>query len=280
MVPAAFVPHLGGNVVHFTSYLSALSRWKAQANIKSIAVVGGSQSAIEIVLDLHRRLPSTTIRNIQRGFSYQLKDTSPFTEHAYFPEFVDYFYSMSEARQRAMTAQIWRSNYGAADHDVIHQLYLTMYEQRLDGSPTIHLHTNRDFERVTIAKTGAIELDLVDRSLGLREKVTVDAVILATGFRNLGGDSEQELFPPLLSDIAAHARRRESNSLSITRDYRVEFLDGARQFPPLFVNGLCESTHGFGDAGSFSLLALRSWTIANSLVETSRLFHQKDIRAA
>jgi L-ornithine N5-oxygenase len=36
------------------------------------------------------------------------------------------------------------------------------------------------------------------------------------------------------------------------------------------MNGICESTHGFGDAGSFSLLALRSWTIANALMTDLR----------
>jgi L-ornithine N5-monooxygenase len=34
------------------------------------------------------------------------------------------------------------------------------------------------------------------------------------------------------------------------------------------LNGLCESSHGMGDAGSFSLLALRSKTIAQSLDST------------
>jgi L-ornithine N5-oxygenase len=33
----------------------------------------------------------------------------------------------------------------------------------------------------------------------------------------------------------------------------------------VYLNGLCESTHGMGDAGSFSLLALRSARIARSL---------------
>ena len=31
--------------------------------------------------------------------------------------------------------------------------------------------------------------------------------------------------------------------------------------PPLFLNGLCESSHGIGDAGSFSLLSVRAGRI-------------------
>lgn len=267
LVPGVFASHLGDRVVHFTHYLGALARWKQESEVRSIAVVGASQSAIEIVLDLRRQLPTTEIHNIQRGFSYQLKDTSPFTEHAYFPEFVDYFYRMAETRQRAMSFSIRRSNYGAADHDVIHQLYLAMYEQRLDGQTTIRLYTNRDVERVTTDGSRSIILDLVERNDGDRTALNVDAVILATGFRNFGSDEEQELFPPLLSKLVPYARRRESGSLSISRDYRLETKAGSRQLPPIFINGLCESTHGLGDAGSFSLLALRSWRIAISLIE-------------
>jgi len=35
--------------------------------------------------------------------------------------------------------------------------------------------------------------------------------------------------------------------------------------PPLYINGLCEASHGFGDAGSFSLLSVRSDTIADEI---------------
>lgn len=35
--------------------------------------------------------------------------------------------------------------------------------------------------------------------------------------------------------------------------------------PALFLNGLCESSHGIGDAGSFSLLSLRAKVIADGL---------------
>jgi L-ornithine N5-oxygenase len=266
LVPDVFAPHLGDRVVHFTQYLGALSRWKQAGEMRSIAVVGASQSAIEIVLDLKRQLPTTEIHNIQRGFSYQLKDTSPFTEHAYFPQFVDYFFQMSEKQQRAMSSSIRRSNYGAADHDVIHQLYLAMYEQKLDGQPTIRLHTNQNVDRVTTDGSRSIVLDLIEQNHGDRTALNVDAVILATGFRNFGSGEEQELFPPLLSKLVPYARRRESGSLSISRDYRLETEADCR-LPPIFINGLCESTHGLGDAGSFSLLALRSWKIATSLID-------------
>jgi L-ornithine N5-oxygenase len=266
LVPDVFAPLIGDRVVHFTRYLTTLARWQSEAPLRSIAVVGGSQSAIEIVLDLLRRAPDVKIHNVQRGMGYRLKDTSPFTEHAYFPEFVDYFYRSGEQHQRALTADLWRSNYSAADSDVIHQLYLAMYEQRLDGNDRVRLHLHSDVETVCAGRDGGIVINLVDRNLGTRTCVVVDAVILATGFRNFGNGPDHELYHPLLSNIAPHVRLRGDGSLFVSRDYRLEPVKPQAYFPPIFINGLCESTHGFGDAGSFSLLALRSWTIAQSLL--------------
>jgi len=264
LIPKEFARFVGDRVVHFTDYLAARERWRGQSHIRSIAVVGASQSAVEIVLDLRRALNGVHIHNIQRGFGYRLKDTSPFTEHAYFPEFVDYFYQSDADRQRFMTADLWRSNYGAADHDVIHQLYLALYEDRLDGHKPLEIHP---YSKVTaVVRDGErFVLELADCNHHTRRRICVDAVILATGFRNFGAGAEQELFHPLLTDVAPAVRRRDDQSLFITRDYRLEPSDINRPIPPIFVNGVCESTHGFGDAGSFSLLAPRSWMIAESL---------------
>jgi L-ornithine N5-oxygenase len=57
--------------------------------------------------------------------------------------------------------------------------------------------------------------------------------------------------------------------LLVERDYQVRTQAGL----PLFLNGLCESSHGLGDAGSFSLLSLRASEILQSL---KRYFAQHD----
>jgi len=277
LVPSQFFPLMGDRVEHFTSYLSAVSRWKAQGVARSIAVVGASQSAVEIILDLCDRLPGTVIHSVQRGFGFRLKDTSPFTEHAYFPEFVDAYHASSIHRQRALTADLWRSNYSAADGDVISRLYLKLYEQRLDGRERVRMHTQRTIEGVERTTEG-VALQLFDQAGGASERLFVDAVVLATGFRNFGDGPDQELWHPLLNGIAPLAEKREDGSLVISRTYRLEPARDGTSLPPMFVNGLCESTHGFGDAGSFSLLALRSATIATALAEA--LAEAPDILAA
>lgn len=260
-IPPVFEERTLSRVAHFTRYISSLSQWQHESEIKSIAIIGSSQSAIELVLDVSARFPNIKIHNILRGYSYQLKDVSPFTEEIYFPGFIDDFYNLSIHEQQKLTQSLWRSNYSAADHDVIHSLYTKMYEHKIDGRDVIQIHNMSDVISVKQSNR-CVELVIKHKFSGKEYTLTVDGVILATGFRNMGGDDHQEQYPPLLSDIAQQFKRRVDGSLHVNRDYS---LESNSITPPLYLNGLCESTHGFGDAGSFSLLSLRSWSIAESI---------------
>ncbi|MBP2314298.1 SidA/IucD/PvdA family monooxygenase [Azospirillum soli] len=265
LIPTVFAPHIGDRVVHFTNYLTSITRWAHEGRLGSVALIGASQSAVEIVLDLAARFPQTRIHNVQRGFGYKLKDTSPFTEHIYFPEFVDYYYAASDESKAEMTRELWRSNYGSADHDVISQLYAKLYEQKLTGRNQITLYGYQSIDAVEVMADGPVRLSMNDRHAGTARQLEVDAVIVATGFRNFGAGPEQELWHPMLADIAPHARKRPDGTLYVTRDFQLEPADPARPIPPIMLNGVCESTHGFGDAGSFSLLSVRTWRIAQAL---------------
>jgi L-ornithine N5-oxygenase len=120
------------------------------------------------------------------------------------------------------------TNYSSADDDVLKELYLMMYEQRLDGEQRVFVRGNRQVEAVA-EECDRVGLQVRELHTGELETDEVDMVVLATGFRDLGPGPGQE---PL---------------------------------PPLFLNGLCESTHGIGDSGSFSLLSLRAATIRDGL---------------
>jgi L-ornithine N5-oxygenase len=269
-IPALFAPLLGDRIVHFTDYLQSRARWESEGSVKSVCVVGGSQSAIEITLDLAKRHPPVQIHNLQRGFGYQLKDTSPFTEEIYFPDFVDTFYQSSDQRKGQLWQELRRSNYGSADHDVIQQLYCQLYEQRLDGSTQISLHTTCEIIAAERKPNGPVVLTLRDLARRGVFELCVDAVILATGFRNFGLRENEEQYPPLLKRIAP-SLLTSAGALSVSRDYRILAANSDRHMLPIFLNGLCESSHGFGDAGSFSLLSLRSQTIAESVMQALKM---------
>jgi L-ornithine N5-monooxygenase len=265
LIPGQFEPFLGSRLVHLNDYLPSVARWKNLAGPLTVGVIGGSQSAAEIILDLHAKLPEAKVVSICRRFGFKSKDLSPFTEQIYTPPFVDYFYASSELAQADMVQELWQSNYGAADHDVISALNFRLYEQKVLGSEKIRMMSNQTLESIRKRSDDGFEFALIDRNSGERNKVELDAVILATGFRNFGAGAEQEPIHPLLRGLAPALRFRQDGGVAVARDFRLMARESTAQIAGIYLNGLCESTHGFGDAGSFSLLSLRSDLIAQSI---------------
>lgn len=270
-IPLLFQPLMGENVVHLNDYLMAKGRWLDRLARPRIAVVGGSQSAVEIVLDL---APHAQVASVSRGFGFKHKDLSPFTEAIYYPEFVDYFHNAGVAAQNRMTQELWRSNYSAADPDVVAQLNMLLYEQKVVGRETVRVLSNRDMLSVE-DRGGTYLLETRERHSGQIDRLEVDGIVLATGFLNFGDRDGQEPYHPLLAGIAHAAEFRGDGGIAIDRTYKLVNHPEAGADLPVFINGLCESSHGFGDAGSFSLLSVRSETIAKAI--KSYLSH--DIRS-
>jgi len=182
----------------------------------------------------------------------------------YFPDFIDYYYNVSKEGRIDLQKQLRGTNYSAADYDVLHKLYMTLYEDRLDGRDRFTLHNNTE---ITAARLDGdrVNIDFRERHLGTSSTLGVDAVILATGFKDIGFGEGKEQAPALLRPVADQLDLDDDGALVVNRDYSVRVNGMAR----CYLNGLCESSHGFGDAGSFSLLALRSAHIANSIEKSS-----------
>ncbi|MFW2544898.1 lysine N(6)-hydroxylase/L-ornithine N(5)-oxygenase family protein [Primorskyibacter sp. 2E107] len=268
-IPAVFAPHMGHRVVHLTDYLSHAKAWMEEG-VKHVTVVGGSQSGVEIILDLLGRSPSVQITSMTRSFGFKQKDLSPFTEAIYLPEFVDYFYNASIEKQQKMTAELWRSNYGAADHDVIEQLDMIMYEQKVTGVERLTLCANTLIEDISRTAEGRLRITARDAYSEERRSQLTDAIVVATGFRNFGSGDGREAYHPLMRGLSQACAYRSDGGVDVARDYSLKFADHApavpgQEPPKVFLNGLCEATHGFGDAGSFSLLWLRSTVITEAL---------------
>jgi L-ornithine N5-monooxygenase len=263
-VPAPFDRVLGDQVFHFTEYLERIRRDKrAGAPVKKVAVIGGSQSAVELTLDLSQQFPDATIVNYVRCFAARLKDTSPFSEESIMPAFVDYYYSVSQESKDQLDADLRFTNYSSCDMDVIKELYHKIYEQRLDGEQKLFVKNNRQVTDVVL-EGGRAELTVRERHKGFVEKDSFDRVVLATGFRNLGQRDNEEAFPPILKAIAPALAMNENHCLKVALDYALSPRERG-SMPPLYLYNLCESSHGIADAGSFSLLALRAGTLASSL---------------
>jgi len=143
-IPAEFEDHQCDDVIHLSDYLYSKAQWieaLAPDGI-TVTVIGGSQSAAEIVLDLVNTAGVNKIFCLNRSFGFKQKDLSGFTEEIYFPEFTDYFHSLDTPTQNKITKELWRSNYGAADIDVIDALNLYLYEQTVTKGDKLSILRN------------------------------------------------------------------------------------------------------------------------------------------
>ncbi|GHJ93844.1 putative peptide monooxygenase [Streptomyces sp. NE5-10] len=262
-VPEPFDTVDSPRVFHLTRYLPALRELEEAGGApRRVTVVGGSQSAVELTLDLARRYPKAEVTTLVRSLTLREKDTSPFSEEGYFPGFTDYYYGASRERKDAIDQYMRLTNYSSADGDVLRELYRLIYEQRLDGEQRVFVSGSRQVRAISVDGTG-VRMTVDELNTGESEEHEADFVVLATGFRDLGPAAHQERVPALMGGLAADFAFDPHGYLAVGPDYEVRPV--APDTPALFLNGLCESSHGIGDAGSFSLLSLRAKVIAESL---------------
>ncbi|WP_049570252.1 lysine N(6)-hydroxylase/L-ornithine N(5)-oxygenase family protein [Streptomyces sp. SBT349] len=268
-IPEPFDAVDSPRVFHLTRYLPALQQLEelgvagpGDRSPRAVTVIGGSQSAVELTLDLARRFPRAKVTTLVRSLTLREKDTSPFSEEGYFPGFTDYYYRASRERKDGIDAFMRLTNYSSADGDVLRELYRLIYEQRLDGDQRVFVSGSRQVRGLDVREDG-VRLGVEELNTGESEEHEADFVVLATGFRDLGPAAHQERVPALMRGIADDFAFDDHGYLSVGQDYEVQPM--GPDTPALFLNGLCESSHGIGDAGSFSLLSLRAEVIARSL---------------
>lgn len=266
-VLASSAPPESGRVIHLTRYLPTIEAF-ARRGPASVAVVGAGQSAIEILIDLIRRFPQLKVTNYIRHFAYRLKDTNPFMEACIFPEHISKYYHMSWEHKRRVSEDLKLINYSSADLDVLQELYLLIYEQKLkDGTSPLRIFN--DTQIVAAADDGGkVRITGEHAYSGERNDQSYDLVIAATGFRDLGPQEHQEVIPPLLGPLKDKYRFNDRGFCHVNQDYSLSPQQGG--IAPVYLNGLCEATHGISDAGTFSLLSWRAKKLAAALHDRLR----------
>lgn len=270
---SAFIPEVfkktgEDKCFHLTKYLSQINKISKYKHDQEMVftVVGASQSAVEIILDLSNRFPKAHIHNLIRGFSIKLKDTSPFSYEIFKSTNTDFFYDLDVDSKENIRNELRSTNYSSVDEDVLKELYLKIYEQKLDNKQKIFIHNNSQIHGVDETEK-TVSINIKNKYSKDQKKIDSDFVILATGFRDIGGNPNQDPYPKVLKNIIDYFHFNKRGYIHINRDYSLDTKTKSKILPPIFLSGLCETSHGLGDSGSFSLIPKRCEKILSHLEE-------------
>jgi lysine N6-hydroxylase len=259
----AFIPmgELPG-VFHSSQYLA---NKEAVLRKGQLTIVGSGQSAAEVFNDL---LPE-----VKRGFKLHWftrsdrffpMEHSKLTLEISSPDYVDYFYSLSEQRRKKILVTQNSLSKGI-NYDLVDQIYDQLYEMTVGGKPVSAL-LNTNVELTAIAPGDNDDYTLHFTQVVQDRSFTHQAatVLLATGYR----------YNTLacIAGIAGRINRNGAGQFAITRDYAID-INGNE----IFVQNAETHTHGF-TAPDLSLGAHRNSRIIKTI--TGKEIYSIDERIA
>ncbi|MGI5425143.1 lysine N(6)-hydroxylase/L-ornithine N(5)-oxygenase family protein [Streptomyces sp. CA-179760] len=250
--PLAQAP--GVPVVHAADYLDHRATLLAAEHV---TVVGIGQSGAEIFLDLLRNRPpgQEKLHWLGRTEAFAPMEYSKLGLEHFTPDHTRYFHALPEtARDRLITGQ-WQLHKGI-DTATVTAIHDELYRRTLHGgwpdavlTPGVHVRTAG---RVATTK---VELHLEHSTQDSRSRLTTDAVVLATGYRERPLDR-------VLAGLDPYLRRDSRERPRIDEEYRL-VLDPSVT-GTAYVQNAETHTHGVG-APDLGLAAWRSAIILNSL---------------
>ncbi|WP_327298215.1 lysine N(6)-hydroxylase/L-ornithine N(5)-oxygenase family protein [Streptomyces sp. NBC_01197] len=241
-------------VVHSSDYLASRERLLTAGHI---TVIGAGQSGAEIFLDLLRARPAghEKITWLARTEAFAPMEYSKLGLEHFTPDYTRYFHQLPEAARDSLAPQQWQLHKGI-DAETIAAIHSELYRRTQHGGwPDAVLTpgvTVRTAGRVAATK---VELHLEHARQGSRSRLTTDAVVLATGYR-------ERPLEGMLAGLDPYMRRDASERPHIDDQYRL-LLDPAVT-GSVYVQNAERHTHGVG-APDLGLAAWRSATILNCL---------------
>lgn len=212
-------------------------------------VVGGGQSAAEVVQHLHREFPSALVESAFNSYGFQPADDSPFANRVFDPDAVDDFFSAPQPVRAELMERHATTNYGCVDLELINELYAVEYQEKVTGRRRLRFRPATTVTSAVPSDAG-VRVTLHDRMSGARTAADYTAVVCATGFRSTG-----------VSEVLA-GWGLSPDGTSVGRDYRL-VVDG-EPVPGLYVQGATEATHGLGST-LLSNVAVRAGEILDGI---------------
>ncbi len=237
-------------VIHSTEYLPRISELPKDLPYR-VAVIGGAQSAAEMLRSVQQDLPECNPTLVMRSTGLNYYQTSRFTNELYYPSFVDEFFAAHLEAREQILREMHETNYSGLAPALLDTLYHQIYLERLTGKRRTRIVTLTD---VTAARVDSHEvvLELTDRRTGDVSELPCDLVLLGTGFvRDM----------PVLIRRLGEALGIEH--ITVTRDYRLQ-VDGLAT-AACYLQGVNERTHGIADS-LLSVMATRAAEIVGDIL--------------
>ncbi|MFI9252322.1 lysine N(6)-hydroxylase/L-ornithine N(5)-oxygenase family protein [Streptomyces sp. NPDC053069] len=256
-VPDALQPLVdapGVPVIHAADYLDHRS---AVLAAEHVTVVGSGQSGAEVFLDLLRHRPAgrEKLHWIGRSEAFAPMEYSKLGLEHFTPDYTRYFHALAEpVRDRLVAAQ--GQLHKGIDAGTLAAIHDELYRRTLHGGwPDAVLTPGVRVRTAGRIATTKIELHLEHLQQNSRSRLTTDAVVLATGYR-------ERPLGRLLAGLDAYVRRDSSERPRIDEEFRL-VLDPSVT-GSVYVQNAELHTHGVG-APDLGLAAWRSAGILNSL---------------
>ncbi|MFF9020772.1 lysine N(6)-hydroxylase/L-ornithine N(5)-oxygenase family protein [Streptomyces eurythermus] len=256
-VPDALQPLVdapGVPVLHAAEYLDHRDAVLAAGHV---TVVGSGQSGAEVFLDLLRHRPAGRERLhwIGRTEAFAPMEYSKLGLEHFTPDYTRYFHALAEPVRDRLVAAQWQL-YKGIDAGTLAAIHDELYRRTLGGGwPDAVLTPGVRVRTAGRIATSTIELHLEHLQQGTRSRLTTDAVVLATGYR-------ERPLGRLLAGLDPYIRRDSSERPRVDEEFRL-VLDPSVT-GSVYVQNAELHTHGVG-APDLGLAAWRSATILNSL---------------
>lgn len=250
--PLAAAPNVP--VIHSADYLDHRERLLAADHI---TVIGSGQSGAEIFLDLLKARPTGTekIHWLARTEAFAPMEYSKLGLEHFTPDYTRYFHSLPEPVRNELVPRQWQLHKGI-DADTIAAIHEELYRRTLDGGwPDAVLTPGVQVRTAGRVATTKVELHLEHLQEGSRSRLTTDAVVLATGYRERPLDR-------MLAGLDPYTRHDSTGRARIDSEFRIVLDDSVTG--SVYVQNAEKHTHGVG-APDLGLAAWRSATILNSL---------------
>jgi L-ornithine N5-monooxygenase len=249
-VPGVFAGLPPERLIHSTQYRNRIAELDPTKPLR-LFVIGGAQSAAEMLSAAHEDLPESQSTMIMRSIGLGAYQTSKFTNELYYPSFVDEFYASRPEARSQMLHEMHRTNYSGLAPDLLESLYRKIYLQRMAGTQRLRIITMADVTEARLVDDEVI-LRITDRKSGDSHDLSGDFVLLGTGFvRDM---------PKVVRELAASLGL---DDIAVSRSYRLIVPGPASA--GCYLQGVNEATHGIADS-LLSVLALRAEDIATDIM--------------